>query len=189
MTLKIRSRSPKYDLLFYSSQQCIYASLVQIHPLIQRIMQGTLFWTFQSALVILKFMSMSPKFDVAFPSSSMQVWSKSNHYFRRQRTETIFWTFQSAAVTLKTKSTSPKSNQLVSPPNNVYMQVLVKIHSIVQKIMQGKEATRTPILTGSAPKTICPPPLFGFGGHNNMDPESSLTCHHSVCFHDSLKCT
>ena len=37
MTLKIRSRSPKFIQLFPLSQQCIYASLVKIHPLVQKI--------------------------------------------------------------------------------------------------------------------------------------------------------
>ena len=32
--------SPKSNQLFPSSQQCIYASLVKIHQLVQKIMQG-----------------------------------------------------------------------------------------------------------------------------------------------------
>ena len=50
----------------------------------------------------------------ALPSNnvSMQVWSKSFHWFKVQRRKTLFWTFQSAGVTLKIRSTSPKSNQL-----------------------------------------------------------------------------
>ena len=40
VTLKIRSRSPKSNLLFPSSQQCVYASLVEIHPLAQKISHG-----------------------------------------------------------------------------------------------------------------------------------------------------
>ena len=38
MTLKIRSRSPKPNQLFLPSQQCIYASLVKMHLLAQKIM-------------------------------------------------------------------------------------------------------------------------------------------------------
>ena len=57
---------------------------------------------------------------------SMQVWSKSIQWFRRQPTESIYWTFQSDAVTLKIRPRSPKSNPLVPPPNNVAMQVLSK---------------------------------------------------------------
>ena len=40
MTLKVRSRSPKCDLLFPSIQQCIYASLAEIHPLVPYITHG-----------------------------------------------------------------------------------------------------------------------------------------------------
>ena len=41
------------------------------------------------------------------------------------------------------------------------MQSLVKIHPLVQKIKSGKEATwtGTRMPTGSAPKSICPPPI------------------------------
>ena len=37
VTLKIWSRSPNFNQLFPFSQQCIYASLVKIHPLVQKI--------------------------------------------------------------------------------------------------------------------------------------------------------
>ena len=40
VTLKIRSRSPKSNPLFPFSQQFIYASLVKIHLLVQKIMHG-----------------------------------------------------------------------------------------------------------------------------------------------------
>ena len=40
LTFKIRSRSPKSNKLFPSSQQCIYATLVKFHKLIQKIMHG-----------------------------------------------------------------------------------------------------------------------------------------------------
>ena len=36
VTLKMRSRSPKSNQLFPPSQPCIYASLVKIHPLVQK---------------------------------------------------------------------------------------------------------------------------------------------------------
>ena len=59
---------------------------------------------------------------------------------------------------------------------------LVKISPLVKKITRGNEATRTqtpmqtPTPTGSAPKTICPPPLR-LGGHNTIiiTPASNLT--------------
>ena len=37
VTLKMRSRSPKSNQLFLPSQLCIYASLVKIHPVVQKI--------------------------------------------------------------------------------------------------------------------------------------------------------
>ena len=37
VTLKMKSRSPKSNQLFPPSQPCIYASLVKIHPLVQKI--------------------------------------------------------------------------------------------------------------------------------------------------------
>ena len=68
MTLKIRSRSPKSNLLFPFSQQYIFASLVKIRLLVQKITHETIFWTFESAIVILKIRSMSPKSNQLFPS-------------------------------------------------------------------------------------------------------------------------
>ena len=40
MTLNIRSRSPKTIQLFPLSKQCICASLVKTHPLVQKITSG-----------------------------------------------------------------------------------------------------------------------------------------------------
>ena len=37
MTLKMRSRSPKYNQLLSLSQSYIYVSLEEIHPLVQKI--------------------------------------------------------------------------------------------------------------------------------------------------------
>ena len=72
-------------------------------------------------------------------------------------------------MTLKIGPRSPKSNQLVPPSQQCICASLVKIRPLVQKIMCGNEATRTPTQTptGSAPKTICPPPPFRLGGHNS----------------------
>ena len=74
------------------------------------------------------------------------------------------------AVTLKIGSRSPKSNQLVSSSQQCICASLVKICPSVQKITHRNEATRTPTQTptGSAPKTICPPPLR-LGGHNSFN--------------------
>ena len=46
--LEIRSRAPKYNQLISPSQLCIYASLVKIHPLVQKIAhrkEATRTWT------------------------------------------------------------------------------------------------------------------------------------------------
>ena len=75
VTLKIRSRSPKLNQLFLSSQQCIYAKLVKIHPLVQKINMETIFWTFQSGTVTLKIRSRSSKFDQLFPSSQQCIYA------------------------------------------------------------------------------------------------------------------
>ena len=75
MTLKIRSRSPKSNLLFPFSQQYIFASLVKIHPLFQKITHETILWTFQSAIVTLKIRSTSPKSNQLFPSSQLCIYA------------------------------------------------------------------------------------------------------------------
>ena len=76
--------------------------------------------------------------------------------------ETKFHTLKKVAVTLKIWSRSPKSNQLVPPSQQCICASLDKISPSVQKITRGNEAMRTQTPTGSAPKTICPPP-FGLG--------------------------
>ena len=64
-TLKIRSRSPKSNHLFLPSQQCIHASLVKIHPLVQEITHIPYFG--QSKVpVTLKIWSRSPKSNQRF---------------------------------------------------------------------------------------------------------------------------
>ena len=40
MTLKIRSRSPKFNITFLSYKQCIYASLLKIQSLVHKITHG-----------------------------------------------------------------------------------------------------------------------------------------------------
>ena len=125
VTLKIRSRSPESNQQTLFSQQCIYASLIKVHGLVQKITH-----------------------------------------------KTIFWTFQSASVTLKIRSRSPNSNLLFSSQQCIYAG-LVKIHLLAQKIMHWNRKvddvltptqTLKQTLTGSAPKTIYPPPS-GLGGH------------------------
>ena len=68
---------------------------------------------------------------------SMQVWSKSIHWFRRQYMNPLFWTFHSAGFFLKIRSRSPKSNQLFPFSKQCIYASLVKIHQVVQKITHG----------------------------------------------------
>ena len=80
VTLRIRSRSPKSNKLFSFSQQCIYASLVKIHLLVQKIMHrnesgSRQFWTFQSAPVTLKIKSSPPKSNQSFPLSQQCIYA------------------------------------------------------------------------------------------------------------------
>ena len=66
----------------------------------------------------------------------------------------------SPAVTLKIRSRSPKPNQLVLMSQCYIHANLFKIHPPVHEISCKQESvTPTLTLTGSAPKTICPPPL------------------------------
>ena len=71
MTLEIRSRSPKCNQLFPSSQQCTYASLVKIHPLAQKTTHRNPILDISSASVTLKFRSRSPKSELLFPSQQI----------------------------------------------------------------------------------------------------------------------
>ena len=78
----------------------------------------------------------------------------------------------SPAVTLKIRSRSPRPNYLFIMSQCYIQANLLKIHPKVHEISCKQEnvtltpmPTLTPTPTGSAPKTICPPP-FG-GGHNN----------------------
>ena len=72
----------------------------------------------------------------------------------------------SPAVTLKVMSRSPKLNQLFIMSQCYIHANLVRIHPPVHEISCKQESvtltptpTLTPKPTGSAPKTICPPPL------------------------------
>ena len=69
MTLKIRSRPPNFDHLFLPSHQCIYASLVKLHSLVQKISREAIFWTFQCTPVTLSTRSRSSKSNQIFHSS------------------------------------------------------------------------------------------------------------------------
>ena len=106
----------------------------------------------------------------------MQIWLKSaNQFMRYGAHKHYFWLkfgSLSPAVTLKIWPRSPNLNQLVIM-SQCYLHVnLVKIHPPVHVISCKQESitlaptptptptpTLTPTPTGSAPKTICPPPL------------------------------
>ena len=138
VTMKIKSRSPKSNQLFTPSQHCICASLVLI--CITKILS-----TLHTLPTLYLF-----KFGLNLSTGS------------EDNAQTKFHTLKKVAVTLKIGLRSPKSNQLVPPSHQCICASLVKIHPSVQKIMHGNEATRTQTPTGSAPKTICPPP-FSWG--------------------------
>ena len=82
-------------------------------------------------------------------------------------TQALFWLkfgSLSPTVTLLIRSRSPKPNQLLIMSQCYIHAHLVKIHPRVHEIPCKQEnVTLTPMLTltpmGSAPKTICPPPL------------------------------
>ena len=84
----------------------------------------------------------------------------------RDRVQTSFFgqnlINQTAGVTLKMRSWSPKSNHF-TPPSQCVCASFIKIHPLVQETECRQEATR--MLTRSAPKAICAPPLR-LGGHN-----------------------
>ena len=63
-------------------------------------------------------------------------------------------------MTLKIRSRSPKPNPLfITCLSQCYIHAnLAKIHPLVHEISCKQESV-TPTPTGSAPKTICPPPL------------------------------
>ena len=71
--------------------QSFYYGDLENEVKVTKIQSTLLFWTFQSAGVILKIRSRSPKSNKSFSppkNASLQVWSKSIHWFRRKRTET-----------------------------------------------------------------------------------------------------
>ena len=88
-------------------------------------------------------------------------------------TQALFWHkfgSLSPTVTLKIRSRSPKPNQLFIMSQCYISANLVKIYPTVQEMSCKQESVTpmpmlmltpmlTPTSTGSAPKTICPPPL------------------------------
>ena len=75
VTLKIRSRSSKSNQHFPSSQHCIYASLVKIHPLVQKITQGNNILDISKCPCDLENKSRSPKSNQLFPFSKQCIFA------------------------------------------------------------------------------------------------------------------
>ena len=75
VTLEIMSWSLKSNHLFSTSQHCIYASLVKIHPLAQKTTHRNPIWTFQSAGVTLKIRSRLVKLNLLFPFFQQCIYS------------------------------------------------------------------------------------------------------------------
>ena len=107
-------------------------------------------------------------FPVLYPCKSG--WNLPTSSWDMVHTSTFWLKFDSLnpAVTLKIRSRSPKPNQHFIMSECCIQTNLVKIHRSVHKISCKQESftltlTPTPTLTatptGSAPKTICPPPL------------------------------
>ena len=96
---------------------------------------------------------------------SMQISLKSAYQFMRYGAPKHFWLkfgSLSPAVTLKIRSRSPKPYQLYIMSQRYIHANLVKINTPVHEILCIQESVTqmpTPTPTGSAPKTICPPPL------------------------------
>ena len=75
VTLKIMSRSPKFYQLFPPFQQCIYASLVKIPPLVQSIAQGTLIFDISECLCDLENLAKVTKIYQLFPFSQQYIYT------------------------------------------------------------------------------------------------------------------
>ena len=155
MTLKIKSRSPKSKQIITPSQHCIYASLVKICPLVQKIIPGNeISYITKGRCDLENEVKVTKIYSTLHTLPTLYLCKFGLNL--STGTETKFHILKKVAVTLKIGSRSPKSNQLVPPSQQCICASLVKICPSVQKITHGNEATRTP--TGSAPKTICPHP-------------------------------
>ena len=128
-------------------------------------------WQFKSRTHLEKYVKVT-KIKSAFHHVSMlypcrSVWNLLTSSWDMVHTSTFGLKFGSLspAVTLKIRSRSPKRNQLIIMSQCYIHANLVKIHPPVHEISCKQESvTLTPTLTltptGSAPKTICPPPLL-----------------------------
>ena len=136
MTLKILSRSPKFYQLFPFSQHCIYASLVKLHPLIQKIMQGNPILDISKGGVTLKIRSRSPQFDLLFPYFQQCIYAclveiHLHVLIQKIKHGNPISYIQSADVTLKIKSRSLKFNLTFPSAQQCIYASMVKIQSLV----------------------------------------------------------
>ena len=130
MTLKIRSRSPKSNLSFPFSQQYVFASLVKIHPLVQKIIHGNhIFRTIQSAAVTLKIRSRSPKSNQLFHFLPTMYLCKFDQNPSLQKITHGNQILDISKCTCDLKYKVKVTKILINsspPPDNVYMQVWSK---------------------------------------------------------------
>ena len=171
--MQIRSRSPKPIQHFIMSKCYIHANLVKIRQLVHEILCTQA--PFDSNLAVLsptltlKNRSRSPKSKKALHHVPMLYpcksgWNLPTSSWDMVHTSTFGLKFGSLspAVTLKIRSKSPKPNQLFNMSQCYIHANLAKIHPPVHEISCKQESvtpTRMLTPTGSAPKTICPPPL------------------------------
>ena len=126
-------------------------------------MQTNTFWLNFGGLslspaMILKNISCSPKPNHLF------IMSKCYIHMNMVHTSTFWLKFGSLSptVTLKIRSRSPEPNQFIIMSQCYIHANLIKIHQPVHEISCKQESvtpTLTPTPTGSASKTICPPPF------------------------------
>ena len=133
LTLKIGPRSPRCVHMIALPQWCIHVRLIRTHQLVQEMECRHAFLNILISPATLKIRSRSPKSNHFFPrpnNVSVQVWSKSIHWFTicRVQTKLIF------TVLIAYESISPKSNQIVWLSQWYSTYGLVWIHGLVQEI-------------------------------------------------------
>ena len=122
-----------------------------------------------SPALTLKNRSRSPKLNQLFIMSQcyihanlVEICQLVHEIWRTQAFLNLKFGSLSPTVTLKIWSSSPKPNQLFIMSQCYIHANLIKIHPPVHELSCKQESVMlTPALTptGSAPKTICPPPL------------------------------
>ena len=144
----------------------IHANLVKIRQLVHEILCTQAPFGSLSPALTLKNRPRSPKSNQLFIMSQCYIHAKLVEICQPVHeiwcTQALLLKFGSLspAVTLKIRSRSPKPNQLFIMSQCYIHANLVKIHPPVHEISCKQESVK-PTPTGSAPKTICPPPLRG----------------------------